>query len=451
MEKTIKICKKNQKLKEIIQDLSSSPGVYLYKDVNRNVIYVGKAKNLKKRIATYFDNYNEQSDKTKQMIDIAVFVTIITTISEFDALLLESNLIRRYQPKYNIIAKDDKSPLYVKISLSEDLPRITFIRKHNIQIKKSKTGIDQIYGPFPSFREIKNLISMIRRVIPFCTQKKRDGKSCFYTHLGLCNPCPSFIVGLSDLKIKKNLSDKYRQNMLKINAIFSGRVQNVQRDLLKSIRIHSQKLEYEKAAEAYRQLESLKYLLIKSYDPVRYFTKNSLPQDDLNFQETEIIKIIGRFFPNLTKINRIECYDISHFYGQAPVGSMVVLKNGVPDTGQYRKFKIKRTTGINDPEMMAEVIDRRMKNIQWNMPDLIILDGGKGQLSSVKKTLNFLNIEIPLISLAKKYEEIIIPVDNNFITIRLKKDNPGLQLIMRIRDESHRFALNYQRFLRNRQ
>jgi len=211
-----------EEIQKTLKALSHEPGVYLYKNDEGTVIYVGKARDLSRRVKQYFTKRQDKDEKTKRLVsDIRAIETIPTT-SEFDALLLEAKLIRKFLPKYNVISRDDKSPLYVVITLSEALPQLFLIRKSEIA-SYSTNKQNAIYGPFQSGFALRGLLRQLRSIVPYCTQKQRTGKPCFYTHLGLCQPCPSVIVHLVDAEQKEKAA-LYRKNMLRLKALFDGKV-----------------------------------------------------------------------------------------------------------------------------------------------------------------------------------------------------------------------------------
>lgn len=419
--------------KKDTQKITTRPGVYLYSDKNRNVIYVGKAKNLHNRVRQYFGHSVATSEKTRLLVSQIASIKTIPTDSEFDALLLEATLIRNYLPKYNAIARDDKSPLYITITFDELLPRILFTRKraleqhlqgHPLQ-KASKRAV---FGPFQSARVARLLMQSVRKIIPYCTQKYRNGRPCFYTHIGLCNPCPSSI------KTKK-LALVYRSNIKKIGMLLSGRARQVRTILEKQMHEGAEFMDFEQAGEYKKQLDALSTLLTHKFDPAMY-------PDATNERLSELARIL-----NISSLKRIECIDISTLQGKWSTGSLVVFTDGIPDTTEYRRFRIKLAGIPNDVAMIREVILRRFLHPEWPTPDLLVVDGGKPQVNAVQQALS---LSIPVVGLAKRFEEIIIPEDHGFRVIRLSPAGAALQLVQHIRDEAHRFAKRYHTHLRSR-
>ncbi len=471
--------------KEIVMDphtaletLPQSPGVYIYKDKRNNVIYVGKGVNLKKRVMQYFARDDAVGEKTRQLVSQIADIVTIQTMNEFDALLLEAKLIREYLPKYNVISRDDKSPLFVHLTLEENLPRVLFVRRPKTPAKGA------IFGPFQSAFVVRDLLRSLRRIVPYCTAKQRNGKPCFYTHLGLCNPCPSVIAKLPDGDKKRELTRGYRKNIFILRDILSGKGNHILSQLQKEMKQAAGQNDFEKAAILRNQLQHLAYMLQKHYEPGLYLEGEGA-EDIFAKEERELTRVLTPVYPNLSSLHRVECVDISNLGGKQAVGSLVVLVDGKPDSSEYRKFKIRMPNTPNDVAMVAEVVGRRLKHTRWPYPDLLVIDGGKGQVGMAIRVLRERNVAIPVIGLAKRREEIIVPKlrslsfprrresihavqnptmdpglrrDDNrqssefeFVAIRLPLTSPGLHLLERIRDEAHRFAITYHRLLRRKQ
>lgn len=456
---------------QTIKTLTTRPGCYLYKDAWGKVIYVGKAKNLQRRVRQYFGKKGTLGAKTQLLVEQIVTIDTIPTDNEFDALILEAALIRTHQPKYNAIAKDDKSPLYIAITIQDVLPRILFERKRTIDAAGNLFKRALIIGPFQSNRIIRQLLRSLRRIVPYCLQKKRDGRACFYTHLGLCSPCPSVIAKMPYSPQAQVAKGQYRKNISRVALLLCGKSHAVRRELEKEMVDFAASLEFEKALEIKRQLNALDMLLVHSFDPMIYLDHTSIPDDQRNTRLDELTRILktkGVIIPSLT---RIECIDISNISGAWATGSLVVFTDGIPDTRQYRRFRIKISGLPNDVAMMREVILRRFHHPEWPTPDLLVVDGGKPQVTAAlnalavilservpirsepdgrKRVERSLSIPIPVIGLAKRFEEIIIPMGLGFHSVRLAASSPALQLIQHIRDEAHRFAKRYHTLLRSK-
>lgn len=412
-----------------LKTLPHAPGVYIYKNAGGTIIYIGKAKDLKKRVSQYWQR-DAIGPKTELLVSQIATIETITTASEFDALLLEAKLIHEHAPKYNVVLKDDKSPLYILLTLSEELPHVLTMRRSDIP--KNIHRKDALFGPFQSAGVVRSLLRHLRRSTPYCTQKKRTGKPCFYSHIGLCNPCPS------DARVNKH---DYRKNIFRLKAILSGKSSRVIRELEKNMKDAAQKQNFEEAARLRNYLQNLYGMLSKKYDPTLYISSDSAVED---IYANELSALGGVLHINPPR--RIECFDISNTGGTYATGSMVVLLDGKKDTSQYRRFRITYGNTPNDFAMMKELVARRVGHKEWGQPDLIVIDGGKGQLQAVRG----LTGDIPVIGLAKRFEEIIVPIGSGWKVIRLNLTSPALHVLKRIRDEAHRFAVTYHRLLRKK-
>ncbi|MDP1723012.1 MAG: GIY-YIG nuclease family protein [Candidatus Gottesmanbacteria bacterium] len=434
-----------------LASVTTRPGVYLYCDSHGTVLYVGKAKNVKKRVRQYFVRRERLTTKTQTLVPQISSIQTIATDSEFDALLLEAHLIREFMPKYNSIAKDDKSPLYIAITFEELLPRIILTRKTTIDSWKSHPK-RAIFGPFQSGRIARRLLLSVRHSIPFCSQKQRNGNPCFYTHIGLCDPCPSLISKMPEGIGKAQLLRRYKHNIRRVALVLSGQASKVRIELTHAMNARAGVMAYEEAGEIKKQVDALDMLLTHIFDPSVYTDGASQPSHIHETRLTDLVRVLSGAGMTLTSLKRIECIDISTIQGSWSTGSLVVFTDGIPDTGQYRRFRIKLGGKPNDVGMMTEVITRRFGHAEWPNPNLLIVDGGKPQ---VKGALNALSgfSNIPIIGLAKRFEEIIIPSGNPsspfFSTIRLETSRPALQILQHIRDEAHRFAKKYHTSLRS--
>lgn len=405
---------------QALKHLPERPGVYLFRDKHKSVIYIGKAINLARRVRSY---------RNASLFPLIADIEILETTSEFDAIFLESKLIRQHKPKYNIIAKDDKSPLYVVLTLSEPLPHILFVRK--TYAKKRK---DVMFGPFQSAKMIHSVMRQVRSIVPFCLQKYRDGKPCFYTHLGLCHPCPSVFAKTGDVEHVR----QYRKNMIRLKNILSGNAHIVLSQMEKEMKLFSTREQFEQAQRIHTHMQAYYDLLSKHYDPSVY-----LDYGAGDVYEQELTDLRNALLPHISvsSLHRIEAIDISNISGNLATGSLVVLTDGRIDKSQYKRFRIKTVRGSNDPAMIAEVVQRRFKHREWPLPDLLVIDGGKAQVRAAKSA------PVPVIGLAKRLEEIIVPKNSRFSIVRLSLSSPALHVLQRIRDESHRFALKYHRHL----
>ncbi len=432
--------------KTVAQQLPHVPGVYIFRNAKRTIIYIGKAKDLRNRVIQYFLRDDAVGAKTKILVSQITSIDTIETLSEFDALLLEAKLIREHKPKYNVIAKDDKSPLYVCITLEEEMPRILFVRKTALETVHKRV----YFGPFQSGRTVRSLIRELRSIIPYCTQKIRNGRPCFYTHLGLCSPCPSVISKMQNSPARDELIGIYRKNIQLLVDILSGKSRQLLQDYKLEMSKAAEAERFEDAQAAKRNIERLGRLLEKHYDPSHYVQEESLLEHMYDSELSGLQKHLRPYYPLIAALNRIECIDISNTSGTSATGSLVVLSDGKPFPPQYRRFKIRSMQTPNDFAMIAEVVERRLRHTEWPYPGLLVVDGGKGQVAAAKRVLDDKGVTIPLIGLAKRFEEIIVPYENTTKTVRLPFDDHGLHLLQRLRDESHRFALTYHRKLRKK-
>ncbi len=409
-----------------LKKLPVNPGVYLFKNKSGKIIYVGKAINLKNRVGSYFKK-NLQNEKSKLLLSEIENLETIQVRSEIEALLLEAKLIKKFQPQFNAQLKDDKDFLYIIIS-KENFSAVITGRKQDLD--KAKT----YFGPFPSANAARITLKTLRRILPFRINCRPNSKrACLGYHIGLC---PGVCTG--------RISQRdYAKTIARINKFLSGDSQKLILELEADVNKFSKNLEFEKAAVVQKRIDSIKHITQKVESVEKYLSGPSLLESRYKAQLEDLKSSLF-----LDKIpERIECYDISNISGKNSTGSMVVFVAGEINKNEYRRFKIKTVSGINDPGMMAEVLERRFKN-NWGKPDLVIVDGGKTQLSAGLGVLNKFNLKIPIVGLAKKLEEIYIPGREN--TIRFKSNSPALFLLQSIRDEAHRFAISYHRLLRSK-
>lgn len=446
----------NDSLHHYLDSAPTDPGCYMYKTNSDKILYIGKAKNIRKRVNQYFHNFEKLDPKIQIMLEKAQKLEFIPTTNEIEALILESNLIKKYKPKYNTDLKDDKRYVWIKIDKNEDFPRISLTRDKNDK--------DIFYGPFPSRTTVTTMLKRLRHLFPYrnCSRviKYIDGKAissdpkpCLYYHIGLCDaPCANFTS-----------KEKYKQNINKIKLLLNGKTQSITEELKSEMTLLSNELKFEEAARTRDKIREFNYIsqqVIVDYG-----------MDEFDFAKAKEERIEKALKNIVEKIKiadlvvkpgfKIECYDISNIQGKNAVGSMVVFVDGKRKKAFYRKFKITVKDTPDDFTMMAEMVRRRLKRIGGddasfkNAPDLMIIDGGKGQLSTIYTTMMESNNSIPLISLAKREEEIFkveLDQDNKvkFKMYRLKPKSEELFLIQRIRDEAHRFAITYHRNLRSK-
>ncbi len=511
---------------QLLQDIPSRPGCYIYKNDAKKVIYVGKAKDLKKRVFSYFSKKNHDS-KTLALVSHIKDIDFIVTDNELEALILENNLIKKYKPKYNIDLKDSKSYAFIE-KTNETYPRFILSRG-------GKSGKD-LFGPFVSAQNRDYLLELINKTFKIRTCRTLPKRVCLRHAIGLCSaPC-----------IKEISKEDYMEDVESAILVLKGKTRDLIKDLIGKMETASVNQEFERAIAYRNQINGLTmleekqkvqrarkynediinyivrdskvFLLIFNIHKgmlenkqefvfnetprffeeflTRYYSENKIPKiivvphsqpklisDFLSIQKKSKVKIVVpqkgdlknlldlvyknveiSFFGDFSRLEElrrvlkmqeipktIECFDISHLSGTSGVGSMVQFRNGKPDKSNYRRFKIRSFEGNDDFAGMREVIERRYKKLvkeNLELPNLIVVDGGAGQLSSAMNILKKLNLKIPVISLAKKEEEIYIPGEDE--PLKLFRKNKARLLLQAIRDEAHRFAINYNRLLRKK-
>ncbi|MDD3178291.1 MAG: excinuclease ABC subunit UvrC [Candidatus ainarchaeum sp.] len=509
-----------------LKNISQKPGCYIFKNKDNKIIYIGKAKNLKKRISSYFSK-SKKNIKTSLLVENIYFLDYIVTKTEIESLILENNLINKYKPKFNIELKDNKKYAYILLT-DEKIPRLLVSRD------KSKKGT--YFGPFVSANSRDYIIKTLNNIFKLRTCNKLSKNPCFRFYMGLCN---GVCFG------KENISE-YNKRIKEVKQIFLGNTSSLLKDLNNQMFYFSKINNFESALVLKNKIESIKYLenkqiiernkklnedifnyyidkdkvyiylfnvfegnLINKKEFIlnldrfvnfsnfifNFYLENPLPKEiilpenifnEIIFKLEKIYskkikiivpkkgdkkKLLDLVYENILEniINtdfilkdlkktlnlknipyHIECIDISHLSGTNIVSGISCYKNAKPYKKGYRKYKLKTVKDNNDFASIYEVTYRKFKKLleeQKNFPDLFIIDGGKGQLSSAKKALDNLNIKnIDLISIAKKEEIIFKP--NNLIGIKLSRKDKSLQLIQEIRDEAHRFSITYQKLLR---
>ena len=543
-----------EELRKKVKSLPASSGVYIMKDDIGNIIYVGKAKILRNRVKSYFDD-SPKTQKTYALVSNICDFEYILTKNELDAFSLESNLIHKYKPKYNILLKDDKSFPYLAINTREKFPRVQIVRR-----PKHKAGV-LLFGPYVTGLRVTTILDLIKSAFPIRTcninfdKQKKKIRPCLHGQIGNCMaPC-------------KNLDDtkEYDKVISDVIDFLNGKTSLIKAKLMQNMNNFAENLKFEEALDCKNKIEIIEKMnnnLISSFDIStnidvfgEYYDENSdrtainvciirngknvgqqnyLLNDDIRLNESLTAAFIAQYYSEITppseiliadetmqeavasylgakfdkkikvqvpkigvkkqillntianakeyltnssdrierqeklttgalkelgeilgvsNLGRIEGYDISNISGTNSVASMVVFINGEACKSEYRKFKIKTVEGADDFASMRETLSRRAEHIlskdeHFAAPDLIVIDGGLGQLHSAFEALSSKGICIPIVSLAKKDEEIYILDSNN--PIKLPKNNYALRLLIRVRDEAHRFAVLYHRTLRNK-
>ncbi len=414
-------------VQEKLKDLPKDPGVYIYRNTKGRIIYVGKAINLKNRVSSYFRG--DHDPKTVELVKNIANLEWIVVGSEIEALLLEAELIKRYKPHYNIDWKDDKNYCYIKIT-KEDYPRIYVVR----QVVDDKADY---LGPYIDANAVRTSLKVLRKAFPFCTCTLNPDATCLYYHLNLCHGHGSKYISKND----------YQANIRGLVDFLKGKREAVLTDLKRKMKTYSLNKKFEQAAEFRDRIAALEKMrfqhVIEDKREVRLDKALTTLRDVLGMADVP---------------HRIECYDISNIFGKAAVGSMVVFKDGVPDKGDYRRFEIKTVKRIDDFAMHQEVQKRRFKQLGQESkgsfaeePDLVIIDGGKGQLSSVLEIVKPLGLGTKFVGLAKRLEELVLMnPDGTFQIVNLEINSEAYFLVQRIRDEAHRFAITYHRNLRSK-
>lgn len=457
----------NAKLEKKLKTLPRSAGVYFHKSKNGEIIYVGKAAVLKNRVRQYFQSTRDMDIKTRALVEEIEDTDWVETESELDALFLESEMVKRYMPRFNILLRDDKSQMFVRIDLKSEWPTVSFTRN------PADDGAEY-FGPYYNGFAIKKALRYLRRIFPYYMTPPKDGaRPDLDAHIGL-SPRP----GVS--------SAEYKQSLKRLIRYMEGGRKTIIKELEKDMQLAAKLHDFENAASLRNKITDLKALQQK----IMFGDKEFL---DIS-KDRALSKLVDLF--GLPKIPaRIEGYDISHMGGTNVVASMVVFTNGVSDRANYRKFKT-RIEQNDDYYNMYETLSRRLseKNLKsWGIPDLLLIDGGKGQLDAVLKAVEEKNLHIPTISIAKREEEVIVHATRSNINIdallKFIKEptsdivvtrsgeylvvnlHPGqlnasshsknlgsgstfstytdvTKLFQRIRDESHRFAVSYHTVLK---
>ncbi|RMD59054.1 excinuclease ABC subunit UvrC [Candidatus Parcubacteria bacterium] len=405
--------------------LPESPGCYQFLNSGGQVIYVGKAANLKKRVLSYWRSGIHHPPAKNAMLKQVAEVKVIETESEIEALLLEANLIKKLQPSFNIVLRDDKRHIYIHLSTEDKIPGLFLVRR------LGKSG--KYFGPFVSKKAVEEALRAIRKIWPFCLARKPQKRPCFYYQI---NRCLGVCVGLISRR------EYLRQVIKPIELFLTGRKSKIIKDWQKEIRVLQKQGEYDKAENLQRQLDNMNQVLAH--------TKILSLLDKYATDVVEVAKLLG-----LKRIpKRIEGYDISNIFGQEAVGAMVVFEEGEPAKNEYRRFKIKNSSG-GDVAMLREMLERRFAN-NWPLPDLIIIDGGKAQLNMAEKVLKKNRLHIPLLAVAKGRglrsaaapDKIFFPQQES--PLELSLHSPVLHLVKRVRDEAHRFAISYHRNIKRK-
>jgi excinuclease ABC subunit C len=407
---------------ETVRDLPTTPGVYLMKDEGGNVLYIGKALDIKKRVSSYFRNRAVISPKISVLLTKVRDIDCIETATEVDALLLESQLIRKFQPRYNTLAKDDKSFPFIKI---------TGDRFPMIHITRAKGDRHAAYfGPFTDAGLLREAVGIIHRIFPLRKCMTLPKEACLYYHIGQClAPC-----------IKPEVKPEYDKLVEEVKAFMGGGKKTLMDYLSAKMKEAAGRLAFEEAQFYKGQIQALGNLRKKRFYRSRDISGVSLAAT------AELKRALGlRKFPE-----RIVCFDVSNIAGSEPVASRVSFYYEMPDKNEYRRYRIRTVVGIDDYAMIQEALQRMLRGIKEGkeafLPDLILIDGGKGHLAAAFQVLKKEGFEdVALASIAKRFEHLFMRDSGD--PVILPEDSKALHLVKRIRDEAHRFAITYHRKL----
>ncbi len=422
---------------EKVKQFPTTPGVYLMKDDQGRVLYVGKAKNLRSRASHYFTRAAAEDARTADLVPLIRDIDYLSAETEVDALLLEARLIKDIQPRFNVELKDDKSFPYLQIRIREDFPRVEFTRTPR------RRGV-KLYGPFTSAKSLRYAIQVLQRVFQFrtCTLDIREGDSrwrwfrpCLLHSIHQCTaPC--------NFRVTK---EEYRKQIRALRMVLEGKKERLLREMEKEMKTASAALLFEKAARLRDDMDALKKLGLRG-DASKDVQPEVFPIDPRKGL-IGLRKILG-----LAQTPRtIEGVDIAHLGGEDTVASLVSFIDGLPFKPGYRRYRIRTIQGVDDFGSIREVISRRFRPREEEQvfPDVLLIDGGKGQLNAALEALHLAGREPPcLISLAKREEEIYRPGEAE--PIRLDRRSAALRLLQYVRDEAHRFAQHYHHLLRRK-
>lgn len=415
--------------------------MYWFSDAAHHVLYVGKAKNLTNRLQNY-RRVKQLVPRIHRMVHTATKLQYQELESELEALLVEAELIRLHQPPFNVLLKDDKSPLYINIT-DEPFPRVLTCRKKEIDQGLIK---GTLLGPFPSAYKVREVLKIARQIFPWCNAPRQldsdHPRACFYYHLGLC---PGVCLGSIDM-------ETYRHTIKQLTLFLRGQKKAILRQLQQEM----------KAAAVAEQFEIAQILrdrisLISSVTERKYQLRPDLTLPSLRLNQAEerltyLRQMLSQYLsiPKTYPLQRVEAYDVSNTSGQLASVAMVVAEQGLMNPSEYRLFNIRTLNTPNDFAMHQEALQRRQNHAEWGTPDLIVIDGGKGQLRAALKVWQW---ACPVVGLAKDPDRLIIPglgltspdaktraTTPRYHEILLDPTNPGVQLLQQLRDESHRFS-----------
>ncbi len=426
------------KPKQKVKSFPTGPGVYLMKDSQGRVIYVGKAKNLKARAGSYFQKTAETDSRIRDWIGDVADIDFLVADSEVDALLMEARLVKDIQPRHNAELKDDKTFPYLQITTNEDFPRVTFTRT------PADRGV-KLYGPFPRAKSLRGAIQVLQKIFKFRTcpldieeddPRWRWFRPCLLASIDQCTaPCNQRID-------KAN----YRRDIRRLTMFLDGKKAALIKEMTEEMKQASRELRFEAAARIRDELKAIESIALRG--DLRTHAQPEVFYVDPKKGLRGLKKVLG-----LSETpRRIDCVDIAHLGGSETVGSLVTFVDGLPFKPGYKRYKINTVKGIDDFASIREVVSRRLEGLQKRdepLPDIFLIDGGKGQLSSAYAAFQEAGIEPPcLISLAKREEEVYrVGISEPLL---LSRHSFALRLLQSARDEAHRFAQHYHHLLRKK-
>jgi excinuclease ABC subunit C len=425
-------------LKEKISKLPKSSGVYAFKDM-KEILYIGKAANLRERVKNHFQ---QPSYKDYLFLDKVEKVGYIKTNSEIEALILEAELIKKIQPKFNVIWKDSKNYFFVA-KTKEEFPRIFWCHQKKLEVKSSKLEVEYV-GPFVDGKALKETLKILRKVFPFRSCRVLPKRPCLWYHLGRCPaPCILKTKSAKEIGLEEKIKNECQKNAENVFKIIQGKKKEVLKELKKEMKEASKKEKFEEAAKIRDQILALGKVLEHS----KILEKEIKIEVPWKETEEKLKKIL-----RTEKVSRIEAFDVSQIHGNFAVGSMVTFINGVPEKNFYRRFKIKFTKKSSDVDMIREILERRFKHEEWGFPDLILIDGGKAQLNAAIdcKMQNAKCKMIKVLALAKGENKLFIEGKKEPIFLK-KLPREIFNLILNLDNEAHRFAIAYHKKLREKE
>jgi excinuclease ABC subunit C len=424
----------SQESVEKIKKLPDTPGVYFFLGKNKEILYIGKATSLRDRVRSYFSNdvINTRGRLIVDMVALAEDIDCTQTDSVLEALLLEANLIKTHQPKYNTKEKDNKSYNYV-VFTKEDFPKIITVRGRTLLTEEnSKEGkkYKYIFGPFPHGAQLREAMKIIRKIFPYSDNKCIPCEIQKNTGRGVCRPCFPRQIGLCPGVCTGEVTkEEYAERIQNLKLFFEGKKKALVKQLEKQMEAQAEAQEFEKAADTRKTIFALDHI------------------NDIALLKHKLDQSAGGEVAAAERegVFRIEAYDVAHSSGTNVVGVMTVVEDGEVSKSEYRKFKIKLNPGVNDTRALKEILRRRLGHLEWPLPNLIAVDGGQAQINAAEATLKERGFSIPVVSVLK--DERHKPKEIMQITPELADQGKAILLA---NSEAHRFAITYHRKKRDK-